>query len=446
MEFTCGSLLLEQGLGVFAAYISILLLLLVVVYVAGTTHFCFSKAFIEDKSNTSFIKRFYAQAVRITDWNSILNGSIPLSDELLYRTRGIAKVLEILRFIRKVSARILLVLLFIFLPTYVALTELEGSHDEAYLWSTTAAYFSGPQATSVLFVFWFILLAYVAALLSPNEHEEELEEDGLERATDEGVRQGSINSVGSRRSSRASLLRASLLERVKKIKLPIWMPRFAYKGPKIVALICFRLLLLLTINLIVMVSLNVAYVFSTLSSNASKHSATAAGVAIAKIFWNLMAMPNLQRSRLLRFGLSLEKDIGDQHYLSAFIIFLNNFIVPCAATLSTSTQCFHDLFVSPPPVVVSILYTGHKTQTYSSFVETTQYFPPFLYNYQVCLRSSLLCSRVQPNTNTCNHSRLIAPTQNTQNTQLAAVHIWPAIELRAGIPVHVHVSRLFRCH
>lgn len=79
--------------------------------------------------------------------------------------------------------------------------------------------------------------------------------------------------------------------------------------------------------------------------------------------------------------------------LLAFIMLINNIIVPCIATALVSTKCFYRAFFSAEPVYSSYSYEicsnfivafriGYTCLDYESKIEVIKFTPPFVYSYQ----------------------------------------------------------------
>ena len=159
-----------------------------------------------------------------------------------------------------------------------------------------------------------------------------------------------------------------------------------------------------TLNLLLMILIDILYVVIILNSNAVVVFFTQFGLGIFKLIWNEMflwkVIPRLKYVLFRRKTINAEGGKWDieQYKFSKpevwFIILtvlLNNIIIPCMSIAVVSSDCYYNAFFAEPPVTSTTLYECNYAISFlavetcvgeSTYTENITYYPPFSYRYQ----------------------------------------------------------------
>jgi hypothetical protein len=237
------------------------------------------------------------------------------------------------------------------LPVYLAFSHYSGTLTHQYAWVASGAYLSGIGATAVIFILLLCLVMWVVIYFHRSAY-------------------GKIASSPPSGNHR-SLLRGLGVQ-----------------------------LAFLTVNLVVVVGVNVTYVYVAIYHSNDLLVLAQIALSVFKLVWNNMCSPLLLRM-CLRF-LSAEGDENAENSdtlgrvgsgfttLQTAVALLNNIVIPCLVVAVVSPNCFYNVFVAAPEVTSSYTYDTCAVSSRGNgvcavplpVVSDTSYHPPFTYNYQ----------------------------------------------------------------
>lgn len=260
------------------------------------------------------------------------------------------------------ASRITAFVVIIMFPTYIALSASYNSYQHEYAWITSAPYLSGLNATIVLVIeFWllFVLVRY-----------------GLHKI---------VKSSDNHLLNRQSRVSSAAVEPANNNQTTSDLQRYAIY------------VIIATVNIVVMIAVNGAYVYISITSTQRVVQFAQFVLANFKLVWNEVC---LQRGlRYLQAREVLKRpDVVSNITLVVVMVLLNNIIIPSMATAAISSECFYFLLV-PAPAVTAV-YSFSECAQYDiarakiGVVESTpcinnvisstniSYNPPFQYSYQ----------------------------------------------------------------
>jgi len=235
----------------------------------------------------------------------------------------IYKFVAQLRHIRSLMLFICLPILFLFFITYPSMSTSYGSLENEYAWQFTAAYTSGLGPSITYMLFWTISLASCFFYINKKQY------------TRSYLSPPSSSSSSSTSPSTTSTSQASA----------------AQKG-----LLLLRVVILAASNALLVLSVNVIYVYKVSSGELDRAGQVGAKVSFVlfKLAWNGIFLPRMRVGRRLRFGLSEEfvrAHMHDELFFALLLVF-NNIVAPCIATAVSDTRCF-ELAIQIAPSIQS---------------------------------------------------------------------------------------------
>ena len=246
----------------------------------------------------------------------------------------------------RVICTILTCLILVFLlPTYGSLGSYYRTHEYRYGWAISAVYMSGEPAAIVLLVLWTMLMTTFVCLMSTQ-------------------------------------LTDSVIPRPPVVKLRAGR----YRGvAKWVAALSLGFL-----NTVVMLTLNGAYVYLSLTLSTLQSIFAQIVVGVLKAFWSIAFVENVDQVIHTVSPTSVH-DSFDTMVVTVILI-LNNIAFPGIAESAADPNCFYNMIVTPKFVRESYYMYGLCLQTitsdnisycvsFSQYIRT-KYIPPFIYSYQ----------------------------------------------------------------
>uniref|UniRef100_A0A7S3HLI2 Uncharacterized protein n=1 Tax=Spumella elongata TaxID=89044 RepID=A0A7S3HLI2_9STRA len=251
----------------------------------------------------------------------------------------------------KMSVYCTAVILIVLVPWYTAASYYYGTYYQQYAWTVSAAFLSGSTVTAVqIFFYLALILAFVAALIYLLVEY---------KTTAEKVPE---SEVLTRQISDAPVL-----------------PTLS-KGARLLVYLAF-----MSVNVIVVVSANVAFVYVALYESNAALLVAQLFLSLFKLMWNNFCAPFL-----LRFIANhVSRLTADFVTIQIIAALFNNIAIPCLVVAVVSPSCFNSVFRSPS--AVDALYTYEQCTTFTSSaecilytptVQSTSFDPPFLYDYQ----------------------------------------------------------------
>lgn len=250
-------------------------------------------------------------------------------------------------------------LLLVFLPLYGLLKLTFSTHSHQYAWSVSVAFQSGGVAVGLELAALILFLSFVLLVLQP------------------------------------------LRERRKD---PVTTAPTALEGDKVntlrgnLVLIVYALL-----NTVVVVGVNIAFVYISLRKSNAVVSASQVALAMFKMCWNDLSASGrmvVQLSRWISPASLMQSTSGSDtaqlqgyhaeraNFLMLAVALFNTLAVPCLVVLVVSPDCFYNVFVPAASVVSRYAIPqctnadGVTCLTYQPFPQSTSYDPPFKYSYQ----------------------------------------------------------------
>ena len=250
----------------------------------------------------------------------------------------------------------------VLVPLYLAIAKPYGTYSHQYAWQASAAMLSGRTVTAVLIVLWLFLLCVVIALSYYYQR----------RAKTYTKAQNALNRT-SRPDSRTVLLSVSVLS---------WFELYTLYG------------LFMLISICVVVGVNILYVYVVLYKHRKVVVLVQILLAFFKLFWSNFCSRELMHWTARQISKSIEATESiygrEFHLVQLLVSLLNNIVIPCIVVAVVSPDCFYNVFVPPPTVRASYVYSRcafysilfGKCVTYEDAVGDTSYNPPFIYTYQ----------------------------------------------------------------
>lgn len=276
----------------------------------------------------------------------------------------------------------------VLLPTHTLLSLHYGTYDYEYGWTVSAAYSRGTVPGVVVIAIW----AAVVSMLFADRYVHAFKTKGNERCQNMKTIDISLPaSTANMYLSPSSSLRSSLA---------LYSEWWTYSR-----LLKVAFFLAVVFNAIVVIGMNIGYVFLSLSPSSSDSRFMAiygqATFAALKMIWNSLCVPRIvtvMYSLVTGFS-SVEgaQSSGEQNSLSSttllvFLAMFNNIAAPCIAVLALSSHCFYDLII--PPDAVNVTYTYQACISYLDDAGTlscsqyglakkeNSYDPPYVYSQQ----------------------------------------------------------------
>jgi hypothetical protein len=154
------------------------------------------------------------------------------------------------------------------------------------------------------------------------------------------------------------------------------------------------LLIVALIDIVIMIILNLFYVYSTLTFNSRILFFIAFGVALFKTFYKNHALPFTIKKSTKMFSFGDDQFYINRKHKSDVIVqcglgIINNIVIPFISTAAISPGCFYNAINQSDAVESSYSFslcdwfdTNDNSCGYTrNDVETTSYFPPFNYSY-----------------------------------------------------------------
>jgi len=296
---------------------------------------------------------------RKTDLSIQSNSSEPFTERLYY-FRKWNNYVDLLLWIATVCcAYVLLVMV----PLYLVLDQFYPTLTYSYAYTASIAYLSGATPAYILMVFLSLLMFGVIF----------------------GFRFFYDSYVMTPDQDRRTLLRTTsrIIERFGSRLM--WYKTLGY-----LAVIAF--------NFSVVIGVNVAFVFTVLHFNGYIVTVAQLLLSFFKLFWNGVVAP-LSFRLCFDYLSTLDRNLSITEFfgIQLMVSLSNNVLIPFISLIFINPNCFYFFFIARVSTVQSsdeeaveyltIKYDASKAQFYPQLVDysyssTTDYQPPFVYNYQ----------------------------------------------------------------
>jgi Leucine-rich repeat (LRR) protein len=284
------------------------------------------------------------------------------TDNTLSRTN---RAFATFRAVARLSVQSLVYILVILLPAYVACSRYFGTMTHQYAWAVSGAYLSGTAPAALLFVLLLGLVSVVYLSLSSSSASQRADGNG-ETAAPGSNAESTDNTAPTDGAAWSHSLR----------NLAVYV-------------------VFLSINLFVVVGVNVAYVYVAISRGKGLLLFAQIALSFFKLLWGSVCSPAMLRF-CLRY-LSADSDAQQTRaaetrfaIVQIFVTLFNNIAVPCLVVAAVSPSCFYNVFVAAAKVTSNYTYetcvlinrlTG-QCDMLVPVITDTSYDPPFRYTYQ----------------------------------------------------------------
>eukprot|EP00981_Chlorochromonas_danica_P013318 scaffold6125_cov262-Ochromonas_danica.AAC.10 len=286
---------------------------------------------------------------------------------------------------------------------YITSSVYYGSYKAQYAWTNSAAYLSGQPAAIILLIYFVLYITVV--FLSTKRFSDKVsgvwktwhgtnKEDDEQLCGDAKFKtqpNAACSSEMEREAGRAH-------EESTQPSRVIGWNRFNLQG-------CYRLMVMVLItlfNIIVVVAVNGAYVYSSLNSDRWQVFLSSMALSVFKLWWgNVIQWAIIQFLQMYSpySANQLERGAADNQSSSRLIlmkyvfffsclILFNTIVAPWLAALIISSDCFYYVFIKPPSVDTSYSYYSCvevEVVNCGYYDYVTRYFsyqPPFSYSFQ----------------------------------------------------------------
>jgi hypothetical protein len=297
--------------------------------------------------------RVWLAAVNAASDNAALNERIP----------NTALISRICYMLCRTTAVCLTYILLLLLPLYAALGVYYGTLTHQYTYHVSGAFFSGkPPAGAMLVTLIGLLLIFVAGFVRHMRHCS---------AEETSIR---IASRSSRNMSGSTSDVATLLPPASS-----WMRNAA------------MYLAFAFINLIVVVGVNIAYVYVVIYKSAKLLLLAQILIAVFKLLWNGVGSQHLTRLARRRIAEHQDQTIAlETRFIMVQVLtaLINNIVVPCVVVAFVSPSCYYNVFSPAPTIttpfgyVLCVDFVDGNCINKKVELSTTVYEPSFSYYYQ----------------------------------------------------------------
>lgn len=284
--------------------------------------------------------------------------------------------------VRTVCLSLTAFIVLVCLPTFSVLSSYYGTYDHEYAWFFSAAFLSGKTAAIVVFTTLVVLMFLFVRIYTTQLHSFEWVAKKKEQFMQRFY--GSLNVFAGRKHS------------------------FKFY--------CF-VAFLIVMNCAVVLTVNGAYIYISLTYNRTIITVAQIGIALFKLYWNSIIVfdfflyvkelyfvedevpqeremdedsrvslsASFRKSRASMAAKMESRDI----LVQTFIVMFNNIAAPCLAVAVVSSNCFYYALFTSPAIDTSysylyctlyILNSDDCSVVTEEFVGTT-YNPPFVYSY-----------------------------------------------------------------
>ena len=268
--------------------------------------------------------------------------------------------------IARLAMIVLLYILVVLLPLYVACSYSYGTYSHKYTWTASAAFLSGEVAAGLEIA--FLLLLVVLLVIITHWFMSVLDNNTVVMRRSTGSGTSFRERVTSTASISADLARTS--ERM---------------GVYALFMFC---------SFTVVLGVNIAYVYFALYGQSQLLLSIQILLSLFKLFWNNFCAKYLMRWTAHVVSQAAESGMGSHSKELMFVLLLvalvNNIAIPCLVVAVVSPSCYYNVFKQPPTVSASYTYryckainsVDHKCVLMLDGVGDTYYSPPFTYSYQ----------------------------------------------------------------
>jgi len=257
-------------------------------------------------------------------------------------------VLSVLENVVIICAAVSVVLLVVFLPLYGLLKLAYSTHEHQYAWTVSVAFQTGAVAVGLEIAAFVLLLTGFVLFMRPMEDPTEL-----------------TNQVETENKEKTSVCSYAVLT------------------------------VYAITNTVVVVGVNIAFVYIALRGSSAAVSASQLAIAVFKMCWNDLSASGRMvtwLSRAIHPASAIDvRATHSQHtsFLMLAVALFNTLIIPCLVVLVISPDCFYNVFVPAPSVTSQYIVeqctnveNGAVCLDYKPYPQKTTYNPPFKYSYQ----------------------------------------------------------------
>lgn len=276
-----------------------------------------------------------------------------------YRLRNCKFICDMMDTICENTVVCVAYILIILLIAFPIMSTYTGTHAHAYTYVASAAYLSGTATFSVEFALFTLFLILVLVTFRVTLFRYERESSSKER--------------GSETSSVSSTRRVDYFSKASIGSLPVYAAYF-------------------TINLIVVVGVNSAFIYITLYESNEVLIVAQIMLSVFKLVWNNVLTfyaAVFFAEKNLKSKTEEQASVSRVFYMQLFVLLMNNIALPCIVVAAISPGCFYNVFITAPACESSYLYqqcSGVILETGCNIYVTTQasvsYNPPYSYSYQ----------------------------------------------------------------
>jgi hypothetical protein len=290
----------------------------------------------------------------------------------------------------------------VLLPCYLLLSQYNGTITHKYAWTVSAAFLSGVVPVAAELLLWVFLVGVACAV------------------------------AARLLSGRAAIPQPSGEKEL---------------NPSVVKRHWEVYLIFAAINLVVVVGVNVLYVYIAIYQSSALLVLAQVLMSFFKLLWSGTCTDAILRSLVEKFAPQLLRADGNStRYRSEFLTLLlfvsvfNNIAIPCLVVAAVSPNCFYDIFQQAPAVHSQYRYrecavSGSSGQcfSYAYVYGQADFDAPFTYNYQCS--SSLITYYAPAFVNLCIVAAFVSPAMTAIAVQITRV-------CPPGSSIHSAVDRL----
>ncbi len=360
-NYSCGSDSANAAIYLWVALIVVGVITLLIGYYSMKHN---TKWFLEDLISFSLNRyRIYEEYVRYQvtkegESNNVVSKVNDYSNLLLLKLYN--------QKIRKLSFMITLFSVLLLLPCFSILSNYYSIYEQRYSWILSALYLEGRISAMILSLILFLFLFYFLVFCY--------------QIWSKGIASAQIKGDEGREIENNHL--PTIEESITREERTLRRMIYALGG---------------FLNLVVMLSVDLLYVYIALNYNTTVITLSLIMMALGKILWNSFfiwrGLAWCRKMILQPYDTSPSKKVFEKFRrfskediaFVSFTLGLNNLIYPAMALLILSTNCYHNAFFQASDDVYSYSFnttwtTAFDSSTYSTY--SSVYTPPFTYSYK----------------------------------------------------------------
>jgi len=302
------------------------------------------------------------------------------------------RVISLYEFMLSIAWYCVLFILLALLPLYIVLSAYYGTLTHQYAWAVSAAYISGVVPMVLMLVFLVTLVVGVVCMCM-----RKLTAERIKARTEQLTVTKTVSVDGG-----------------------VVLADSTYETYTMYAHNALVYAAFLTINLITVIGVNVAYVYVAIYRNSHVLILSQVLISLFKLVWNniVSALVLQKASHYLASRNTVVDTRAVETRFTTLLIFIalfNNIVIPCCVVAVVSPNCFYNVFVAAPKVTSTYAYeicalvdrTTGVCNIRLPLLSETSYSPPFTYTYQCS--SSLVTYYAPAFLNMCIMGGFVAP-------------------------------------